>query len=305
MTPPSSDLAVFQSHRPALTALAYRMLGEFSRAEDVVQIAWIRWRERQTEPEAPRSYLLTTVARLCLDELGAARHRREASIGCLPEPVDFDETELARFETREQLSYAFLVVLQRLTPAERAVFLLHDVFDMSHRDIASRLGRSEAACRQLLKRGRRHVSEERRTVEASPQEHRRLFEGFARAMSTGDMGALASLLAEDAVLVVDPGTASSYGRMHALGRPIHGPARIVSVVCAFLEQPDTEGVVYVPRTLNGEPGMVTSVAGRVTSAIAVAVADGKIQGIYVQYDPAKLRHLGGGALPLRLRQDEK
>lgn len=296
MAPSTSDLAIFQSHRPALTGLAYRMLGEFSRAEDVVQNAWVRWCERQTEAEVPRSFLLTTVARLCLDELGAARHRweaREESADGLPEPVDLDDTELARLETLEQLSYAFLVILQRLTPPERAVLLLHDVFDMSHRDVAALLGRSEVACRQLLKRARRHVSEERRKADASPEEHRRLFEAFVRAMSTGDMGTLASLLAEDAVLVVDPGAASSYGRMRALGGPIHGPARIVSVVRGFLEQPDTEGIVYLPRTLNGEPGMVTSAGGRVTSAVTVAVAAGKIQRVYVQYDAAKLRHLGG------------
>src|SRR5207248_11320282 len=136
--------ATFQSHRPALLALAYRMLGEMARAEDVVQEAWLRW-QRQAEVDSPKAFLTTTVARLCLDELGSARARREESRSDrLPEPVDLDQSGIGRVEMLDQISMAFLVILQRLTPAERAVLLLHDVFDMTHADIAALLGKSDA-----------------------------------------------------------------------------------------------------------------------------------------------------------------
>ena len=285
----TDDLATFETHRPALLSLAYRMLGELSRAEDIVQSAWMRWSERRAAVQTPRSFLLTAVARLCLDELGAARHRWEETRGTsLPEPVDLRETELARLETLDQISMAFVVLLQRLTPAERAVFLLHDVFDMGHAEIGERLGKSDAACRQLLKRARENVAEERRTLETSDQEHRRLFEAFVRAMQTGDESALELLLAEDATLVVDPGPASHYGRIRALGGPVVGAARVLGLVRSFLEQSETEGTRYEPRLLNGQAGMVTIREGRVTSAVTLAVAAGRICGVYVQYDPSKL-----------------
>src|SRR5438309_6410967 len=138
--------ATFESHRPALLALAYRMLGEMARAEDVVQEAWVRW-QGQAEVDEPKAFLITTVTRLCLDELGSARARREESRSDrLPEPVDLDEAGIGRVEMLDQISMAFLVLLQRLTPAERAVLLLHDVFDMSHAEIGSILKKNDAAC---------------------------------------------------------------------------------------------------------------------------------------------------------------
>jgi len=140
--------ATFESHRPALLALAYRMLGEMARAEDVVQDAWVRW-QGQVNVDSPKAFLLTTVARLCMDELGSARARREESRSDrLPEPVDLDRTGIGRVEMLDEISMAFMVLLQRLTPAERAVLLLHDVFDMSHAEIAALLGKSDAACRR-------------------------------------------------------------------------------------------------------------------------------------------------------------
>lgn len=288
----TDDHATFQTHRPALLSLAYRMLGELNSAEDVVQSAWLRWSERRAEAQTPRSFLLTTVARLCLDELGAARRRWEEPRGAwLPEPVDLRETELSRLEALDQISMAFLVLLQRLTPAERAVFLLHDVFDMKHADIGARLGKSDEACRQLLKRARDNVAQERRTLETSDGEHRRLFEAFVRAMQTGDESALEGLLAEDAVLVVDPGPASQYGRIRALSGPLVGAARVIGLVKAFLAQRDTEGTRYEPRLLNGQEAMVTVRDGRVTAAVTFAMASGHVREVYVQYNPAKLGHV--------------
>src|SRR5438270_405542 len=178
--------ATFQSHRPALLALAYRMLGEVARAEDIVQEAWLRW-QRQGEVDSPKAFLLTTVARLCLDELGSARARREESRSDrLPEPVDLDRSGIGRVEMLDQISMAFMVVLQRLTPAERAVFLLHEVFDMSHGEIAPLLGKTEAASRQLLRRARDNVATERRVLTASREEHRRLLAAFVNAINGGE-----------------------------------------------------------------------------------------------------------------------
>src|ERR1700682_867291 len=153
------DAQTFEAHRPALLALAYRMLGDLARAEDTVQEAWVRWQNRQGDVDASKAFLLTTVTRLCLDELGSARARREESRSDrLPEPVDLDESGLGRVEMIDQISMAFLVLLQRLTPAERAVLLLHDVFDMRHAEIGALRGKSDAACRQLLKRARENVA---------------------------------------------------------------------------------------------------------------------------------------------------
>src|SRR5271155_3240865 len=154
MHPPMlDDTVAFESHRPALLALAYRMLGDMARAEDTVQEGWMRWQNRHVAVETPKAFLVTTVTRLCLDELSSARARHEESRSDrLPEPVDLDESGIGRLETTDQISMAFLVLLQRLTPAERAVLLLHDVFDMGHAEIGAALGKSEAACRQLLSR---------------------------------------------------------------------------------------------------------------------------------------------------------
>ena len=144
----TEDLAVFESHRPALVALAYRMLGDVGRAQDMVQEAWLRWHGRNLEVESPKAFLVTVVTRLCLNELDSARARREESRSDrLPEPVNLEESGMSRLEDLEQLSMAILVVLERLSPAERAVLLLHDVFDFRHEEIAELVSRSTAACR--------------------------------------------------------------------------------------------------------------------------------------------------------------
>jgi RNA polymerase sigma-70 factor, ECF subfamily len=288
------DAIIFEGERPSLLAHAYRMLGDLARAEDVVQDAWLRWQRREAEVDSPRAYLLTTVTRLCLDELGAARNRHEEPRGDrLPEPVDLELAGLARVERLDRISVAFLVLLQRLTAAERAVFLLHEVFDMSHKEIAGRLGRSEDACRQALKRAKDNVAGEKRVLEASREEHERLFEAFVSAMTTGDSVALEQLLADDSVLVVDPGERTRYGQIRALGGPVVGARRILSVVRAFLSEDATREAQFARRTLNGAPGLVTLVGGRVTSALTIGVSDGRVRHIFVQYDARRLLHISG------------
>jgi RNA polymerase sigma-70 factor (ECF subfamily) len=286
----STEGETFEMHRAALLALAYRMLGDMGRAEDMVQEAWVRWQGRRSAVTEPKAFLVTTVTHLCLDDLTSARARREEPRSRLPEPVDLQASGMGRVEVGDQISMAFLVVLQRLTPAERAVLLLHDVFDMSHDEIAVMLGKTSAASRQLLSRAREHVAEERRTLETSEEEHRRLLMAFVRAIRDGEVEPLFDLLADDAVFIADnPG--KGYGRVRSVRRPVEGRVKIAALVKALASQSVPRGEVH-ERTLNGQPAAIITKSGRVVLAVLVAVADGKIRRIFMQADPDRLRHVG-------------
>lgn len=287
-----TDATTFETYRPSLLSLAYRMLGDVGRAEDMVQEAWVRWQKREIEVDAPKAFLITTVTRLCLDELGSARARHEESRSDrLPEPVDLDESGIGRVEMLDQISMAFVVLLQRLTPAERAVFLLHEVFDMSHAEIAGLLQKNEAACRQLLSRARENVAAERRVLETSREEHRRLLMAFVRAVTGGEMENLNQLLAEDAVVIADGGpNGVRFGRLRNVGKPVVGRTRIISLMKAFAKQ--NAGPTEVQeRTLNGEPAVVAFRDGQPIAAILLSVADGQIRHIFLQLDTERLRHV--------------
>lgn len=283
----------FEASRPAMLGLAYRMLGDLSRAEDMIQEAWLRWQNRRAEVDSTRAFLLTTVTRLCLDELGSARARREESRSDrLPEPVDLDESGIGRVDLLDRVSMAFLVVLQRLTPAERAVLLLHDVFDLSHSEIAARLHKSVDACRQLLRRARKNVAAEKRVFETPPDEHRRLLLAFAAALHRGDQGDMLKLLADDAVLVGDAGAGGTrYGRIRNVGRPVVGREKIAALMAAAARQ-KLPPAQFRERTLNGEPAIVAYREGRPVMAMLVATAEGRIRHVYLQADPERLRRLG-------------
>lgn len=285
------DLAVFESHRPALVALAYRMLGDVGRAQDVVQEAWLRWHHRDVEVESPKAFLVTVVTRLCLNELGSARARREESRGDrLPEPVDLAQGGMARLEELEDLSMAILVVLERLTPAERATLLLHDVFDFAHEEIGSLVSRTPAACRKLLERARQKISAGRRLITASREEHQRLLDAFLRAASAGDVPALADLLAADAVLITDGGPEGREFRGYRnLRRPLQGAQRIAAFVAATVRAATLD---FARRDLNGQPAAVLYSEHRPFAAILLAVSDGKIQRVFFHADLDRLRHLG-------------
>jgi RNA polymerase sigma-70 factor (ECF subfamily) len=287
------DTSAFEEHRPALLALAYRMLGDMARAEDVVQEAWLRWQGHAREVDVPKAFLIKTVTRLCLNELDSARVRREESRGdWLPEPVALDEAGLGKVEVIDQISMAFLVVLQRLTPAERAVLLLHDVFDLSHAEIAQLLQRSEAACRQLLSRAKENVSSERRVFRTSREEHRRLLLAFVQASGSGQMGRMLELLADDAVMVIDTGPEGRrVGRIRNVGRPVVGARRIAAFLAAVArERPDFGSVTEC--SLNGQPAIVRLKDGRPVAAILISVAEGRIRHVFVQADERRLTHLG-------------
>jgi RNA polymerase sigma-70 factor (ECF subfamily) len=287
----SADLDVFESHRALLVAHAYRMLGDLGRAEDMVQDAWLRWSGRHVHVESPRAYLVTLVTRLCFNELGSAKARREESRGDrLPEPVALDEGGIGRVEVSDQISMAFLVVLQRLTPAERAVLLLREVFDFDYKDIAALVDKSEPACRKLLERARQHVTEEKRLFSASTEEHQRLLTAFTEAATAGNIDALVAMLAEDAVMVTDGG---AEGRRAAgirnLQAPLKGAARIAAFIAATAGSIDLQAEVH---ELNGQPALVFYHDDAPFAALLLAVAEGRIHRVFFHADLERLRHVG-------------
>ncbi|XYH95899.1 sigma-70 family RNA polymerase sigma factor [Sorangium sp. So ce1128] len=296
MTTPSSArrLAEFESCRRDLVALAYRMLGDMGRAEDMVQEAWLRWEGHEVEATSPKAYLTTVVTRLCLNELESARARREESrADRLPEPVDLDEGGISRVERLEEISMAFLVLLQRLTPAERAVLLLHDVFDFDHKEIADLVGNNAAASRKLLERARQHIAMERRVLAARPDEHRRLLRAFLSAASAGDTRALVELLADDAIMISDGGAEGRVvGRQRNLPRPLHGAARIAAFVAASAAAARDSELHIEEHQLNGQPAVVFWAGERPFAALLLAVADGKIQRVFFHADLTRLRRVG-------------
>jgi RNA polymerase sigma-70 factor (ECF subfamily) len=288
-----ADLEVFESHRPLLVAHAYRMLGDLGRAEDMVQEAWVRWDRRRGDVDvaSPRAYLLTLVTRLCLNELDSARSRHEESRSDrLPEPIDLDEGGLSRVEMIDQISMAFLVVLQRLTPAERAVLLLRDVFDFEYAEIAELVGKKEPACRKLLERARENVATEKRLFSAPPETHRRLLTAFTQAASTGDLDSLVAMLAEDAVLVTDGGPE---GRREAGARnlkaPLYGARKIASFISATARSMD---LVTEIHELNGQPALVFYHEDAPFAALLLAVTEDKIHRVFFHADLQRLRYLG-------------
>ena len=287
----SADLDVFEAHRALLVAHAYRMLGDLGRAEDMVQDAWLRWSGRRVHVESPRAYLVTLVTRLCFNELDSARARREESRSDrLPEPIDLERGGIGRVEVSDQISMAFMVVLQRLTHAERAVLLLRDVFDFDYKDIASLVGRSEAACRKLLERARQHVAGEKRLFAASPEEHRRLLTAFTEAASAGNIDALVGMLAEDAVMVTDGGAEGRRaGGIRNLQAPLAGAARIAAFVSATARSMALESELH---ELNGQPALVFYHDNAPFAALLLAVADGRIHRVFFHADLARLRYLG-------------
>lgn len=289
----STDLiATFESHRGALLALAYRMLGDWGRAEDIVQEAWLRWQGHGNEVETPRAFLVTVVTRLSLNELDSGRARLEESRSDrLPEPIDLKHEGLDAVESVERISMAFLVVLQRLTPAERAVLLLREVFEYEYAEIATLLNKSEGACRQLLRRARDNVTAERGVLTASHDEHRRLLRAFLRAARGGDVEGLTKLLADDAVVIADGGIEGvRFGRVRNLPRPLSGVSRIAAF---FASASQHTGVFETrERELNGQPAVVALREGRAVAAILLAVADGKIRHVFIHADPAHLGHVG-------------
>jgi RNA polymerase sigma-70 factor (ECF subfamily) len=289
----SNDADDFEPHRRHLKALAYRMLGSRAEAEDAVQDAWLRWHATdRTAVDNPRAFLSQTVTRLCLDRLKSAQAQREVYVGSwLPEPVVDDETQFqpgpeAVHELANDLSFAFMLTLERLSPLERAAFLLHDVFDMGFGEIAAALGRSETACRQLAARARTNVHASRSALKVSPEESTRLAGAFANAIRDGDIAALARILAEDATFVSDGG-----GRVAAVPKPVIGRDRVARVIIGFARLYKPEQVRIRLARINALPGFVMSgLDGMLIQTLAIEPGEhGKIKVIYVVRNPDKLQ----------------
>ncbi|MGZ3344292.1 MAG: sigma-70 family RNA polymerase sigma factor [Caulobacteraceae bacterium] len=279
--------ASFDPLRPRLVRVAYRMLGSMADAEDVVQEAFIRWMAAdRASVDQPEAYLRRTVARLSLDVLKSARRRRETYVGpWLPEPVV--ETE---GEEPEDVTLPLMMALERLSPLERAAFLLHDVFGVAFEEVAETLGRDEAAVRQLASRARTHVRASRPRFDVPKEKGLQIAEAFFAASRSGDMAGLQALLAADVVLHADGG-----GKRPAALRLIEGLHDVLGAQAAVARAYDKFGVSQLVRyaTINGLPGFVTREADGLLQTTALHIEDGRIIAIYVVRNPDKLARLEG------------
>jgi RNA polymerase sigma-70 factor (ECF subfamily) len=273
--------------RPLAFGIAYRMLGSVAEAEDVVQEALLRL---HAEPgvENPEAFLTTVTTRLAIDVLRSARVRRETYPGeWLPEPLVEPEAP-ERVEREETISLAFLLMLERLGPDERAVLVLREAFDVSFAEIGEILGKSADACRQILSRARRRVQKDRPRFEPDPEQRRALAELFLHAARGGDMAALVALLAPDAVLVGDGG-----GRARSIPRPMVGGPQVARALAAFYGTAVDAGITLEPVVVNGQPGFRSlDPMGRVVNVVCVEVRDGVIIRVLSMLNPDKLGHLG-------------
>ena len=266
------------------------MLGSVADAEDILQDAFIRWqRASKTEVKSPKAFLITVVSRLCISHLQSARARREEYVGeWLPEPLATGvENQPSRIvQVDESVSMALLLLLERLTPVERAVYLLQDIFDYTHAEIAKTLDLTEANCRQLLHRAREHVRLARPRFKASEKEHREVLERFQEAAASGNMDNLLALLSLDVVLHSDGG-----GKAPAFPLPIYGPDKVANAVVKGLRILLSMKPVQRILQVNGEPGIVSYVKGRPQSVFTLQVNDGRIDAIFIVTNPKKLSHL--------------
>jgi RNA polymerase sigma-70 factor (ECF subfamily) len=285
-TPTDRD-EIFQQHRPLLFSIAYRMLGSVADAEDMVQEAFVRWQQASgTEVRSPKSYLSSVVTRLCIDHLRSAKVQREQYVGSwLPEPMLTDGSlDVAEtIELDETLSMAFLVLLEKLTPVERAVFLLREVFDYDYGEISRIVGKSEANCRQIARRARESVAARRPKFEASAEQEERLMGSFLEACFSGDMEGLLGLLSEDVILYSDGG-----GKTRAALNPIYGADKVARFFFGILRQVPP-GFTVRRAQVNGLPGLVGYFGdGSPQNVATLDVAEGEIQAIRLVLNPEKL-----------------
>jgi RNA polymerase sigma-70 factor (ECF subfamily) len=281
----------FEELRPLLFSIAYRILGSATEAEDAVQETWLRYAASPARPASAKSFLAAAVTRISIDVLRSARVRREAYVGpWFPEPLLTDpyEDPERSAELADSLSMAALLLLERLSPLERAVFVLREVFGFSFGEVAPAVGRSEAACRQLAVRARRHMDAGRPRFEAGRREREELAGRFFDAFAEGDVDGLRELLAADVQLVGDSG-----GKAPQLARTVIGAENVARVLAALVPLVAGVGVVVERRGVNGQPGAILRDRdGRVLNTWALDVLDGQIQAIRTVSNPDKLGHVG-------------
>lgn len=285
---PEADTdSIFMELRPRLRRLAYRMLGSVADAEDIVQEAWLRWLTcDRNDIRETAAFLHTVVTRLCINELKSARRRRETYVGpWLPEPLFDPESE----DVTEEITLPLMMALERLSPLERAAFLLHDVFGVSFDEISRTLGRDTAACRKLASRARVHVHDARPRFSATKEEGLELAAAFFAASRNGDMEALRSLLTKDVMVYTDGG-----GRVAAPTSPLTGidaALKLFKALARYFVRSPSRLIRYA--IIDGLPGFITVEAGNVTQTSALLVKNGKIDAVYVTRNPEKLHHLSG------------
>jgi RNA polymerase sigma-70 factor (ECF subfamily) len=286
----AARLATFSQYRGLLFSVAYRMLGSVADAEDMLQETFIRWQQAAHEEiRSPRAFLVTIITRLCINQLQSARARREEYVGeWLPEPLVTDpgSDPLGVVKADESISMAFLLLLERLTPMERAVFLLREVFEYEYEEIADALGENEANCRQILRRARQHVGDVRRRFDASTRAHADLLRRFIQATRRGEIQGLVDLLANDAVLHTDGG-----GKALALATEVRGAEQVARTILDRMGAVVPRNLVVRMTNINGEPGFVSYLDGKPFSAFTVNASGGRVQTIYIVTNPEKLAHL--------------
>jgi RNA polymerase sigma-70 factor (ECF subfamily) len=291
--------ADYLQFRPLMFSIAYRMTGSVSDAEDIVQEAFLRLTRALRDGArvtSPKAYLATVTTRLAISHLRSARVRREAYVGAwLPEPIVEGGPAPAtapdpaeRAEMSDSLSMAFLVLLESLTPTERAVFLLHEVFSYDYTEIAEITGKSEPNCRQIFARARHHIDEGKPRFEASREQRDEVARRFLDAIDGGDVNSLLNLLAPDVVMIGDGG-----GKGQAAREPTYGAERVARFLLGLFRRANKEGTYAVPALVNGQPGAVAyDAGGRVASVFALDIADGQVQAVRSVVNPDKLQHLG-------------
>jgi RNA polymerase sigma-70 factor (ECF subfamily) len=282
----SNDDTTFAALRPRLFSIAYRMLGTRADAEDVVQDAWLRWHSsRQADVASSEAWLVTVTTRLAIDRLRTRKAERETYIGWwLPEPiVELDErTPETAAELASDVSVAFLWVLERLSPDERAAFLMRQVFDQDYHEIAAMLGKSEASCRQMVHRAQERVQQERPRFEVPRDTHKALLATFMQAAASGDRAAMKAMMSSEVQLVADGG-----GKVNSFLRTLRGAGRVAGVYWS-LEHQNPSQVVYRQAWINGEPGLLRYVAGKIESAQSFIIDAGQIIAVFVIRNPDKL-----------------
>lgn len=309
----SDTAAVYEALRPLLFSIAYRMLGSVTEAEDIVQEAFLRYHRAvasQGEPGSPKAFLSAVVTRLCIDQLRSARARRESYVGdWLPEPLLTDPAPLAQpaadpaalAEQADSLSMAFLLLLERLTPLERAVFLLHDVFSYGYSETAGIVGRSPAACRQLAHRARQHIEAERPRFDVAARERAELAGRFFAAVGNGDMDGLLSLLAADVEVHGDSGGVPPFWR-----KPIVGRDHVATLMAALGNQLRHVHATLQLAEVNGQPGaLALGPDGRLICVLSIDICDGQIQTVRSVISRPKLHHLGPLADLAELQQQRR
>ena len=281
----------FEQLRPMLFAIAYRLLGSVAEAEDAVQESWLRYEAVSTQPLSPKAYLSAVVTRVSLDVLRSARVRRETYVGeWFPEPLldDLYEDPQRSAELADSVSMAALLLLERLTPLERAVFVLREVFAFPYPEVAAAVGRSEAACRQLAARARRHVEQGRPRFDADRRERDELAARFFDALRDGDVDGLRELLAADVQMIGDGG-----GKAPAFARAVAGADNVARVLAMVFPALAAIDATVERREVNGQPGAVLrDSSDRVVGTMSLDVLDGRIQTIRSVANPDKLGHVG-------------